>query len=353
MPASVFRADYDQLNEVAKLFEEQANVAQGFLRDITQQKQRLQDGDWIGEAGAKFYQRMDDEVLPELKRLVDAMHLSSQVAKAVSGLVKQLEQDTSGIFNKGAQGLASALAGAGIAGALGGALGSALGNLARGLAGGSGISAGRQDALDKYSDQLQAVRATLGGGGNGSSSGLIPSQEIMDAVRQDLSSQGQMAENGWKQAAASGGGSGGGSGSGSGAPGGAPATTPPAEQPKSGGGGGGGGGSPSGGGGSMGAGANSQVGGAQGMVGAAAGGGRGGGGMFGGGDSIASLGAAVMSGVTRAAGGAAPIAEVVLMVGASAGGLLFASKGSGGAAGWAAGQLSQSASSPILRGARG
>lgn len=89
------------------------------------------------------------------------------------------------------------------------------------------------------------------------------------------------------------------------------------------------------------------------MVGANAPGARGGGGgMFGAGGA-GSLGAAVVAGLTRGAAGAAPIAEVALMVGASAGGLLFAAKGQGGAAGWAAGQLSQNASSPIYRAARG
>ena len=107
----------------------------------------------------------------------------------------------------------------------------------------------------------------------------------------------------------------------------------------------------------MGAGGGSgDVGGQQGMVAKdAAQSAAGSGGVFGGGDTAGSLGAAVLGGSLKAAGAGAPIMEVVLMVGASAGGLLFAKKGgaAGGLGSFATGQFAKNAVSPLFKSVSG
>lgn len=415
MPAPKVRADYDQLTKISQLFDQQAEVAQRLTQDLKQKEQVLQGGDWIGQGAQAFYAEMEQGILIALNRLIQALREAGHVTQAISNLVQATEQGASNTFKKGAQDVASGksaagmaaaggatLAGIGIAGLGGASAGGAAGaggfatggtaggtgggiggsggpgsaGAAAGAAAGIGISAslsinipswlskmlglggngatqGSGDKLDQFVDQIHNARDMLAGGGaaglDGSDS-YFNGQPILDAVKSDLANQAQTAANGWQQnAAGSGGGSGGGSGSGAGAGGGSPT---PTDTKQSGGGGGGGGSQSPTGGGSMGSGGSGNISGKQGMVtDAAAQAGGSSGGTFGSGGTPASFGAAMVAGSLRAAAAGAPIAEVALMVGASAGGLLFASKGS--VAGGLAGQFARNAASPLFKSVSG
>ena len=375
MPAPRIRADYDQLLHIAQIFDQQAETTEGTLRDMAQRMQVLQGGDWIGQGAQAFYSEMEQSILPTFKRLVDALHAAAQTTQAIIGEVKGAEQGASSTFNKGASNVAAGRSAEGMAAAggataagiaTGAAAGATLPAWLNQLLGGNG-SQNSGDALDQFTNELHNIRDSLAasqGTGSGFDAGTsdsdFPSQQILDAVKQDLASQSQAAANGWdQQGAGNGAGAGAGGGSGSGSGGGSGAGSGSGSS-GSGGGGSGGGGADAGsfgGGGSMGAGGNSQVSGQQGMVSNVAAALRGDmGGLFGGSDGANSFGAAVVAGITRSAAGGAPIAQVVLTVGASAGGLLFATKGSGqagGVGGWASGQFAQHAASPIYRAARG
>lgn len=409
MPAPKIRADYDQLTNIAKQFDQQAESAERILRDLTQKEQVLQSGDWIGQGAQAFYSEMESGIIPAITRLINALRMASQVSNAVRDLMQGTEGGVSSIFKKASANVAAgksaagmaasgggagAAAGAGAAGAAGGRSGAGGSSSTGGTAGaggagrtggassttniniainlpawlnqmlglgGNGNAPAGGDKLDQFVDEIHHARDLISSGKTTTfeldSDSDFPSQKILDAVKADLASQSDASANGWQQqGAGSGGGSGGGSGSGGGAP---SATTPTdaKQTPQTGGGGGGGGGgdqSPSGGG-SMGAGGSGSVSGQQGLVGnAAAQGGGGSGGVFGGGDTPGSFGAAVVAGSLRAAGAGAPIAEVAIMVGASAGGLLFATKGgAGGLGGFAAGQFARNAASPLFRSVSG
>ena len=401
MAAPKIRADYDQLSKIAKQFDQQAEVAERTLHDLTQKQQVLQSGDWIGQGAQAFYSEMESGIIPNFRRLINALRTAGQVTNAIRELMQGTENSASTIFKKATSSLAggkatdgmaassgaggaggsatsggSAGAGSGSAGAaIGAALGIAINlpswlNQMLGL-GGNGANSSSGDLIDQFIDQIHQARdllatgtGSVGGEGTSDSDSDFPSQQILDAVRADLAGQSDLAAIGWEQqgtGSGSGGGSGGGSGSGSGsgAGGGAPSETTPTDtkaQTSSGGGGGGGGGkeSPTGGG-SVGAGGSGSMSGQQGLVGADAAQGGSAGGVFGGGDAAGSFGAALVAGSLKAAGAGAPIAEVAIMVGASAGGLLFASKGgaAGGLTGFASGQFAKNAASPLFRSVSG
>ncbi len=168
MPARKVRADYDELAQIAKSFNRQAAGMKQALQRIKRQISVLRGGDWIGQGATRFYQEMDNDVLPSLNRLAGALANGDQTTRKISQIMKQAEQDAASIFRM----LGVAGAGAGIGGAVGAAIDAALG-------GGGGTSIGDLLALDPSSlfthdymtgllgSQFQGAGSALGDAMNG------------------------------------------------------------------------------------------------------------------------------------------------------------------------------------------
>jgi WXG100 family type VII secretion target len=98
MPAAIVRSDRDALKDIETNFKSESDRVGKVSNDIRSKYSKLKDGDWVGEAATKFFQRMDDEVLPELKRLQDAMNEAASVTQKISKEMQELEDRSSRIF---------------------------------------------------------------------------------------------------------------------------------------------------------------------------------------------------------------------------------------------------------------
>ena len=56
-------------------------------------------GDWIGQGARAFYQEMEQEVLPSLQRLANAIKLARQVTLQISRIVKEAEEAASRLLS--------------------------------------------------------------------------------------------------------------------------------------------------------------------------------------------------------------------------------------------------------------
>lgn len=118
MPARVIRADYQQLAQISKQFSRQSGQMQATLKRLQAQMQTLHGGDWIGRGATAFYQEMDSQVLPSLKRLTTDLQAASQSTLKMSRIMKDAENRSAALFRfLGSVGPAadgrSAMAGAG------------------------------------------------------------------------------------------------------------------------------------------------------------------------------------------------------------------------------------------------
>ena len=59
----------------------------------------MQGGDWIGQGARAFYQEMEQEVLPSLQRLANAIKLARQVTLQISRIVKEAEEAASRLLS--------------------------------------------------------------------------------------------------------------------------------------------------------------------------------------------------------------------------------------------------------------
>ncbi len=91
------QGDYDQLNQVASRFAQQAQMAQEVLQKVRTSMSNL-EGEWIGEGSDAFFSEMADEVLPASQRLQQALEEASQTTKTISQILKQAEDEASSLF---------------------------------------------------------------------------------------------------------------------------------------------------------------------------------------------------------------------------------------------------------------
>jgi WXG100 family type VII secretion target len=78
--------DYAQVQSVAKDFSDLSSELEQAKRQIVQKTDELRHGGWTGQGAKKFYNEMDQTVLPALKRAHEAMHYASE-------RVRRLEQE--------------------------------------------------------------------------------------------------------------------------------------------------------------------------------------------------------------------------------------------------------------------
>jgi WXG100 family type VII secretion target len=95
---SKIQADYEQLEQVANLFQQQADQTEELLRALQSRTESLENGGWMGKAANDFSVEMNDLVFPAVGRLQTALLEGSQVTKKVIQTFKDADEETKGFF---------------------------------------------------------------------------------------------------------------------------------------------------------------------------------------------------------------------------------------------------------------
>lgn len=98
MPAPKLRWDYEALTQIAQAFGRQSEAVGQALQRVQRAKDTLQGGDWAGKGAKAFYQEMDDQVLPSVQRLRQALQTAQQVTRQIAQILEGAEQDASRIL---------------------------------------------------------------------------------------------------------------------------------------------------------------------------------------------------------------------------------------------------------------
>ncbi|MCB0194614.1 MAG: WXG100 family type VII secretion target [Anaerolineae bacterium] len=92
------RADYEELEQIAGQFANQANEIEEMLRNYHGRYVELRDGGWIGRGADAFMAEMDDEVIPATVRFYKAMNEANKVTKDIINQLRQSEEEAAGLF---------------------------------------------------------------------------------------------------------------------------------------------------------------------------------------------------------------------------------------------------------------
>jgi len=98
MPATKTIVNYDQLESIGKMFEQESQAVEGYYRQLRSKSDELHGGGWIGRGADKFHDEMTHEVLPAMARLSDALRQASATIKMVCNIFNAAEEETQGYF---------------------------------------------------------------------------------------------------------------------------------------------------------------------------------------------------------------------------------------------------------------
>lgn len=85
----IFQVDSDQLHEIARIFEGEADCARQLLQDIDNRTDGLRGYGWIGLGAESYYDEFDNRIRPALNALIRFLEAQSTEA---SKIAKQIEQ---------------------------------------------------------------------------------------------------------------------------------------------------------------------------------------------------------------------------------------------------------------------
>lgn len=97
MANTLFQLNYDQLGSIAKKFKDEGEDM-GQLHSSTRQRVRDMHKEWIGEAAEKFFEEMETELLPALKRLSQALFYSQDMTSEIMKIIQNADEETAGYF---------------------------------------------------------------------------------------------------------------------------------------------------------------------------------------------------------------------------------------------------------------
>ncbi len=152
MTAPRVRADYDVLRTMSASWRQQAGETARSFQQLRSQMQTLQGGDWVGKGATAFYTEMNDQVLPTMQRLADALTAAGDTTQKISGLMK-LAEDEAASFFKVDGGAAAAGGAAGAAAGFAGGVAAAAAGAAVGAAAKAVADAAKAAAVQKFLDK--------------------------------------------------------------------------------------------------------------------------------------------------------------------------------------------------------
>lgn len=98
MTAPKIRADYEGLKKIAQSFSSEADQISGMTRSVQSNIDTLRGGDWIGPGATAFYQEMDSDVTPGLKRLSAALNEAARATNQINQLINGAERDAAAVL---------------------------------------------------------------------------------------------------------------------------------------------------------------------------------------------------------------------------------------------------------------
>ena len=138
--------NYDELRTAVKKFR---NEGEDIVQMHSTMRDRVHDlyKDWVGEGADKFFREMENDLLPALSRLANALFYAQDVLQKIIKTIQTFDEDTAGYFRAdfdqvnpihlGAF-LAGAGSGAGIGSMVGGSLSGGVSGAGSGVGGASG-----------------------------------------------------------------------------------------------------------------------------------------------------------------------------------------------------------------------
>jgi WXG100 family type VII secretion target len=94
----LIKVSYEAIQKYQNSFRGQETAVQQTTQKLTKVIEQLRGGDWIGEGATAFFNEMDSEVIPAMKRLQSAMSEGDRVSKEIEKIQHETESSIEALF---------------------------------------------------------------------------------------------------------------------------------------------------------------------------------------------------------------------------------------------------------------
>jgi WXG100 family type VII secretion target len=99
MASERVRSDFEQLRDIQRRWNAEAESAGRAIQDLNSRMERLKGGDWYGDSATKFFNEMDNAIMPAMKKLAEALAEANRVTGQIAQTMKAAEDECSGTLN--------------------------------------------------------------------------------------------------------------------------------------------------------------------------------------------------------------------------------------------------------------
>jgi WXG100 family type VII secretion target len=99
MPAPIVRSNYEHLDQIARLFDQESQTIDQLVQQVAQCQQTLEAGGWKGKAASQFFNEMNTSVTPSVRRLKMALDQAGRVTVRIRARIQQAESDAARVLD--------------------------------------------------------------------------------------------------------------------------------------------------------------------------------------------------------------------------------------------------------------
>lgn len=107
MGNEIIQADYEELEGIAKRFAQQSEQNEQLFSTVRSHVDQLKNGGWQGRGANSFYEEMESELYPAVRRLVFALNAGKESTQQLSLIVREAEEEAAKIFGGSKEGSAT------------------------------------------------------------------------------------------------------------------------------------------------------------------------------------------------------------------------------------------------------
>jgi len=96
--ADTVQVDYDQMSGISQRFGDQSDKVRAQHDKIVHQLDVLKQGAWIGPNADKYFEIMEGQLLPAVKRLFSALDHASDTTQKVAKMMRDADEEAKGLF---------------------------------------------------------------------------------------------------------------------------------------------------------------------------------------------------------------------------------------------------------------
>ncbi len=93
MATERIEVNYESLDQVSGMFDERHAKMTEMLQDLNCSMEALRGDGWIGRGSEAFYCEMEEDLLPRVKRLCEALAEAQRITRQIAQTMEDAEQE--------------------------------------------------------------------------------------------------------------------------------------------------------------------------------------------------------------------------------------------------------------------